>query len=404
MAEYLIKVGDERGHIREQTEHGISVSEVRDRFAQQGFLVYSVKPKGLLSAPRARRKRVKLEQFVIFNQQFVTLIRAGLPIPHSLDLLARRQKNRLLRSIVENVRERVRTGELLSEAFRNAAPGAISQIYTTTLMAGEKSGNLEEVLNRYITFQRLTLAFRKKLVASLIYPALLITMISIMFTFLISFVVPKFQDLYAQIGTEKLPPLTIFVLSFGTTVQHYILLILAVVGAAAFAIWRWSKTTSGGEKIDAFRMSLPIFGEVWLKYQVAVFARMMSTLLMGGLPLVQGLETAGTSMDSPLLSKAVLKSVQGVREGRPLSKTLEETGIVPDLAAEMIEVGESTGALPAMLNSVSEFYEEDVQTALQAALSLIEPVILIVMGVVVATILISLYLPVFNLGAAAAGG
>jgi len=404
MAEYLIKVADERGHVKEQTEHGISVAEVRERFSQQGFLVYSVRPKGLLSAPAARRKRVKLEQFVVFNQQFVTLIRAGLPIPHSLDLLARRQKNKFLRSIVENVRERVRTGELLSEAFRNAAPGAISQIYTTTLMAGEKSGNLEEVLNRYISFQRLTVAFRKKLLASLIYPALLVTMISIMFTFLISFVVPKFQELYAQVGSERLPAITIFVLSFGTTVQHYILLIAAVVAAVAFALWRWSKTTSGAVKIDAFRMSLPIFGEVWLKYQVAVFARMMSTLLMGGLPLVQALETAGNSMDSPQLSKAVLKSVQGVREGRPLSKTLEDTGIVPDLAAEMIEVGESTGALPAMLNSVAEFYEEDVQTALQAALALIEPVILIIMGVVVATILISLYLPVFNLGAAATGG
>lgn len=404
MAEYLIKVADERGHVREQTEHGISVSEVRDRFAQQGLLVYSVKPKSLLSRQTGQRKRVKLEQFVIFNQQFVTLIRAGLPIPHSLELLARRQKNKLLRSIVENVRERVRTGELLSEAFRNAAPGAISQIYTTTLMAGEKSGNLEEVLNRYISFQRLTLAFRKKLLASLIYPALLVTMISVMFTFLISFVVPKFQDLYAQVGSDRLPAITVFVLSFGTTVQHYIVLILIVLGAVAFGLWRWSKTTAGAEKIDAFRMSLPIFGEVWLKYQVAVFARMMSTLLMGGLPLVQGLETAGSSMDSPQLSKAVLKSVQGVREGRPLSKSLEETGIVPDLAAEMIEVGESTGALPAMLNSVAEFYEEDVQTALQAALSLIEPVILIVMGVVVATILISLYLPVFNLGAAATGG
>lgn len=398
MAEYLIKVADERGHVREQTEHGISVAEVRERFSQQGLLVYSVKPKGLLSAPAARRKRVKLEQFVVFNQQFVTLIRAGLPIPHSLDLLARRQKNKFLRSIVENVRERVRTGELLSEAFRNAAPGAISQIYTTTLMAGEKSGNLEEVLNRYITFQRLTLAFRKKLLASLIYPGLLVTMISIMFTFLISFVVPKFQELYAQVGSERLPAITIFVLSFGTTVQHYILLIAVVVATVAFALWRWSKTTSGSEKIDAFRMSLPIFGEVWLKYQVAVFARMMSTLLMGGLPLVQALETAGISMDSPQLSKAVLKSVQGVREGRPLSKTLEETGIVPDLAAEMIEVGESTGALPAMLNSVAEFYEEDVQTALGAAMALIEPLILIIMAIFVGGVLISLYMPIFTLG------
>ncbi len=406
MPEYLVKVANERGHVSEQTEHGISVGEVRDRFAQQGLLVYSVKPKGILgtAAGGRGRRRVKLEQFVIFNQQFVTLIRAGLPIPQSLDLLARRQRNKLLRSIIENVRERVRTGELLSEAFRHAAPGAISQIYTTTLLAGEKSGNLEEVLNRYIAFQRVTLAFRKKLVASLIYPALLIIMVSVMFTFLLTFVVPKFQELYSQIGNEKLPTITIWVLSFGIMVQHYFLVIIAVVAGLIFAFWRWSKTSAGAERIDAFRLGLPVLGQVWLKYQVAIFSRMMSTLLTGGLPLVQALETAGSSMESRLLSNAALKSVQGVREGRSLSRTLEETGIFPDLAAEMIEVGESTGALPAMLTSAAEFYEEDVQTALSAALSLIEPAILIVMGLVVATVLIALYLPVFSLGAAATGG
>lgn len=406
MPEYLVKVADERGHVSEQTEHGVSVGEVRDRFAQQGLLVYSVKPKGLLGAAAGGRgqRRVKLEQFVIFNQQFVTLIRAGLPIPQSLDLLAKRQRNKLLRSIIENVRERVRTGELLSEAFRHAASGSISQIYTTTLMAGEKSGNLEEVLNRYIAFQRVTISFRKKLLASLVYPALLITMVSVMFTFLISYVVPRFQDLYSQIGNEKLPAITLWVLSFGVMVQHYILVMITVLAGLIFALWRWSKTAAGAEKIDSFRVRLPVFGQVWLKYQVAIFSRMMSTLLTGGLPLVQALETAGSSMESKLLSNAAIKSVQGVREGRPLSRTLEETGIFPDLASEMIEVGESTGALPAMLTSAAEFYEEDVQTALSAALSLIEPAILIIMGLVVATVLIALYLPVFSLGAAATGG
>lgn len=404
MAEYLVHTADERGHVSEHVEHAASVSEVRDRFAQQGLLVTSVKPRGLLGqAGTGRQKRVKLETFVIFNQQFLTLIRAGLPILQGLDLLSRRQRNRYLRSIIENVRLRVRTGELLSEAFRHAAPGAVSKVYTTTLLAGEKSGNLEEVLGRYISFQRIGLAFRKKLLASLVYPALLITMVMLMFTFLLSYVVPQFQTLYSQLGNGSLPPITTFVLGLGDFAKRWIFLILGLLIAAGFLLWQWSKTEGGSMAIDRFRLSIPIAGQIWLKYQVAIFSRTMATLLSGGLPLVQALETAGSSIESKLMSNAVLESVHKVREGRPLSRSLEETKVFPDLAYEMVEVGESTGALPAMLTSVAEFLEEDVQTALSAALSLIEPVILIVMGIVVATVLIALYLPIFQLGAQAGG-
>jgi type IV pilus assembly protein PilC len=404
MAEYLVHTADERGHVSEHLEHGVSVSEVRDRFAQQGLLVTSIKPRSMLgTAGRARQKRIKLEQFVIFNQQFLTLIRAGLPILQGLDLLSHRQKNRYLRSVLENVRQRVRTGELLSEAFRHAAPGAVSKVYTTTLLAGEKSGNLEEVLGRFIAFQRVALAFRKKLVASLIYPALLITMVMVMFTFLLSYVVPQFQSLYSQLGNGNLPAITLFVLGVGEVAKHWLWLILTGLALAIFLLWRWSKTGAGSMAIDRFRLALPIAGNIWLKYQVAIFSRTMSTLLSGGLPLVQALETAGSSLESKLLANAILDSVQKVREGRPLSRSLEETGVFPELAFEMVEVGESTGALPAMLTSVAEFLEEDVQTALSAALSLIEPVILIVMGFVVATVLIALYLPIFSLGAQAGG-
>jgi type IV pilus assembly protein PilC len=368
------------------------------------LLVTSVKPRGILGkAGSNRQRRVKLEQFIIFNQQFLTLIHAGLPILHGLDLLSRRQKNRYLRSIVENVRERVRTGELLSDAFRHAAPGAVSRVYTTTLLAGEKSGNLEEVLGRFIAFQRLSLAFRKKLVASLIYPALLVTMVMLMFTFLLSYVVPQFQSLYAQLGNGNLPPITVFVMSLGELAKHWFFAFIGAIALAIFLIWRWSKTDSGSIAIDRFRLSIPIAGTIWLKYQVAIFSRTMSTLLSGGLPLVQALETAGNAMESKLLANAILDCVHKVREGRPLSASLEETKVFPELAYEMVEVGESTGALPAMLTSVAEFLEEDVQTALAAALSLIEPVILIVMGAVVATVLIALYLPIFSLGAQAGG-
>jgi len=404
MAEYLFNTADERGHVSEHVEHGASVAEVRDRFAQQGLLVTSIKPRGILGrAGPGRQKKLKLEQFVIFNQQFLTLIHAGLPILQGLDLLSKRQKNRYLRSILENVRQRVRTGELLSEAFRHDAPGAVSKVYTTTLLAGEKSGNLEEVLGRFIAFQRVALAFRKKLLASLIYPALLITMVLVMFTFLLSYVVPQFQTLYSQLGNASLPAITLFVLGVGEVAKHWLWAILGGVALAIFLLWRWSKTEAGAMTIDRFRLALPIAGDIWLKYQVAIFSRTMSTLLSGGLPLVQALETAGSSIESKLVSNAVLQSVQKVREGRPLSQSLEETKIFPELSFEMIEVGESTGALPAMLTSVAEFLEEDVQTALSAALSLIEPVILIVMGFVVATVLIALYLPIFSLGAQAGG-
>ena len=405
MAEYLVHTADERGHVSEHVEHAATVAELRDRFAQQGLLVTSVKPRGLLgkAGTAGRQKRVKLEQFIIFNQQFLTLIRAGLPILQGLDLLARRQKNKYLRSIVENVHERVRTGELLSEAFRHAAPGAVSKVYTTTLLAGEKSGNLEEVLGRFIAFQRLALSFRKKLLASLIYPALLVTMVTLMFTFLLSYVVPQFQSLYTQLGNGSLPAITLFVLGVGEVAKHWIFLILGGLALAMVLLWRWSKTESGSIAIDRFRLAVPLAGDIWLKYQVAIFSRTMATLLSGGLPLVQALETAGSAIESKLLSNAVLDSVQKVREGRSLSRSLEETGVFPELAYEMVEVGESTGALPAMLTSVAEFLEEDVQTALTAALSLIEPVILIVMGAVVATVLIALYLPIFSLGAQAGG-
>ncbi len=207
MAEYMIRMADERGHVLEQVELGNSEGEVRERFAQQGFLVYWVKPKGLLSAELRlpRRRKIKQDQFVIFNQQFVTLIHAGLPIIQSLELLMKRQRNPFFRTVLHDVRDRVRGGELLSDAF--AEQKVFPKVYTTTILAGEKSGNLEEVMGRYIAFQRLSVTFRKKLVSSLVYPVLLVVMLVVMLTFLITYVVPQFANLYHQLGAE-LPPMT----------------------------------------------------------------------------------------------------------------------------------------------------------------------------------------------------
>jgi type IV pilus assembly protein PilC len=401
MAEFVIKMADERGHVLEQMENGASLAEVRDRFAQQGYLVYWVKPRSILAGGELRlpqRRKIKMDQFVVFNQQFVTLIRAGLPILTALDLLLRRQRNSYFRGLLQNVYDRVKSGELLSDAY--AAQGVFARIYTTTLLAGEKSGNLEEVLNRYITFQRLSIAFRKKLLASLVYPALLAMMVVVMLAFLVTYVIPQFATLYAAIGRpDAIPPITQVMLQIGVGAQRYAIVAVALLLLIFVLLWRWRSSEAGAIYLERLRSRIPILGEISLKYQVAVFARMLSTLLTGGLPLVPSLETAGASMQSRLIAGGINRAAVRVREGASLSQSLEDTGTIPPLAVEMIEVGESTGALPAMLTSVAEFYEEDVQTALTAAMSLIEPVILILMGIIVAFVLISLYLPIFTLGA-----
>lgn len=397
MAEFLVKIADERGRVLEQVESGISAQDIRDRFLQQGYLVYWVKNRSLWSGRMlGRRKRIKTDQFIVFNQQFLTLIKAGLPILKSLDLLSKRQRNPAFKSMLENVQARVKSGELLSDAF--AAQGPISKIYTTTLLAGERSGNLEEVLARFISFQRITQAFRKKLLSSLVYPALLITALTVMLTFLMTYVVPQFADLYSSLNAD-LPSITLFMLGIGTTIRHYYYVIILVILVIVVGTALWARSQRGARTLDATRYRLPIFGPVWMKYQIAMFSRTLATLLAGGLPLVPSLETASNSINSFKVAQSVDHAGKRVREGRSLSFSLEETEFFPDLAIEMVEVGESTGALPAMLNSVAEFYEEDVQTALTAALQLIEPVILIIMGVTVAFVLISLYLPIFSLGA-----
>jgi type IV pilus assembly protein PilC len=394
MTEFVIKLADERGRVQEQVQTAATAEELRNRFVHAGYHVFSVRARGAIG--RGRRK-VKLEPFLIFNSQFLTLIRAGLPILSSLEMLGKIQKNATFAGQLEDVAARVKTGEALSAAFE--AQSGFPLMYTTTLLAGERSGTLPEVLDRYVSFQKVALALRKKLIGSLIYPTVLITLVCALLIFMFTVVVPQFAQLYDQLG-NKLPALTMALLTFGTWLRHNILWMALILVATAVALYRFILTERGKDFADGVRIRLPILGKIWLKYQVALFARTLSTLLTGGLPLVPSLETASRSISSRRVSRAVQTSVGTVREGKSLADSLAKTGIFPDLATEMITVGEQTGALPQMLNSMSEFFEDDVATALAAALALIEPAILIVMGVVVVFILISLYLPIFSLGQA----
>jgi type IV pilus assembly protein PilC len=400
MSEFVLKYADARGEVHSQLTQGTTAQEIRERFTQQGFLVYSVKPKGAgisLSGDIAlpgRRRRLNLEKFLIFNQQFVTLIRAGLPILKSLDLLAERLTDPKLTPYINSVREEVRRGTLLSEAFRQQ--GIFPKIYVTSVMAGEKSGSLVEVLERYITYQKLALGVRKKVLVSLIYPSVLIVLVVLLMVFLVTYVVPSFASLYASMQTQ-LPTITVYLIAIGTTARSYVLLYAAgLFGLGALFFW-WSRRESARERIDRVKVAVPLFGDIWIKYQVAQFARVLSTLLTGGIPLMQGLETAADSLGTPLLRKTLQGASRLVREGQTLSSSLASTKIFPELAVDMVEVGESTGALPAMLTSVAEFYEDDVNTKMTGVLSLIEPAIMIFMGMFVAFVLIALYLPIFSL-------
>ncbi|MEK7405970.1 MAG: type II secretion system F family protein [Acidobacteriota bacterium] len=397
MAEWVLKYADSRGEIHQQVAEGASEGEVRERFSQQGYLVYTVRSRAALAAFTPafhRRQKLNLEKFLIFNQQFVTLIRAGLPILKGLGLLAERLTDAKLGRWVAAVRDDVKNGALLSDAFRRQ--GVFPSVYVSSVLAGERSGSLAEVLDRFIAYQRLALAVRKKLLVSLIYPSFLILLVCCLIVFLVTYVVPSFAQLYQSMAAQ-LPRVTQILIAVGTTARNYVLAGFGALVAAVVAFRFWSQTEAGGDRLDALKLRTPLVGGIWIKYQVAQFSRILSTLLVGGIPLVQALETSAESLGTSLLRKALGQAQKLVKEGQPLSAALRSTKIFPSLSLDMIEVGESTGALPSMLASVSEFYEDDVNTSMTAALSLIEPVIMIFMGVVVAFVLVALYMPIFSL-------
>ncbi len=399
MAEWILKYADGRGEIHQQVLEAENEGELRDQYSQQGYLIYSIKPRHR-AAPLSsalgvrRRKKLNLEKFLIFNQQFNTLVRAGLPILKSLELLADRLTDAKLAPLISGVRDEVKNGTMLSEAFRRQ--GVFPPIYVTSVMAGEKSGSLGEVLDRYITYQKLSLAVRKKILLSLLYPSFLVVLVICLIVFLVTYVVPNFAELYSSMGAQ-LPAATRILIAVGTTARNYILLGFGCLVLAAIGFRVWSQKESARDRLDKIKLRMPVFGEVWIKYQVAQLSRVLGTLLIGGIPLVQALETAGDSLGTSLLRKSLENARRMVREGQSLSSALNSTKIFPGLAIDMIEVGESTGALPAMLGSVAEFFEDDVNTRMTAALALIEPAIMIFMGIFVAFVLIALYLPIFSL-------
>ncbi|PYT54758.1 MAG: type II secretion system F family protein [Acidobacteria bacterium] len=396
MGEFVCRVADADGRVFSHVEAASSLDEARQKLADRGLYVYSVESRGGRLAALVRQRggrQIGGSDFLILNQQFNTLIKAGLPILRALDLLANRAASPKLRPVISQIRDRVREGKSLSEAVAEA--GVFSKVYSTAILAGEKSGNLPGVLDYYIAYQRVSTGVRKKILAALVYPTLLISVAIAIVTYLVTAVIPKFAMLYQDLNVE-LPAPTRLLIAVTIDYRFVVLGIVALMAAAAAGVFLWSRTEQGGTAFDRFKFRVPVLGDTLLKFQVAQFSRTLSTLLTGGTPLVAGLQTASDAITSKLLRSAVAQATQRVREGESVHVALSSSSVMPEMALDMIEVGESSGALSPMLNSVAEFYEEEVNVRLSALVALIEPILLIFMGLLVAFILISLYLPIFS--------
>jgi type IV pilus assembly protein PilC len=396
MGEFVCRVADANGRVFSHVEAAASLGEARQKLADRGYYIYSVEARSsLVSGMMGVRKERKISgnDFLILNQQFNTLIKAGLPILKALDLLATRATAPKLRPILTQIRDRVREGKSLSEAVEEA--GVFSKVYSTAILAGEKSGNLSGVLDYYIAYQKVSTGVKKKIVASLVYPTLLVLVATIIVSYLVTGVVPKFALLYQDLGVP-LPGPTQLLITITVGYRNYILAALGTALLGAVAVFFWSRSEDGGVAFDRMLFRVPVVGDTLLKFQASQFCRTLATLLTGGTPLVAALQTASESITSRLVRGSVVTATQMVREGESLHGALAAGKVMPELALDMIEVGESSGALAPMLNSVAEFYEEEVSLRLGAMVSLIEPIILLFMGMLVAFILISLYLPIFS--------
>src|SRR5947207_4738117 len=379
MGEFVCRVANADGRVFSHVEAANTLDEARQKLADRGLYVYSVESRGGRLGSLVRRRtgrQVGGSDFLILNQQFNTLIKAGLPILKALDLLATRATSPKLRPVVAQIRDQVREGKSLSEAVDQA--GVFSKVYSTAILAGEKSGNLPGVLDYYIGYQRVSTGVKKKIIATLVYPTLLICVATVIVTYLVTGVIPKFALLYRDLNVE-LPTPTRILIALTVDYRMYFVGLVVALAVTAFGVFLWSRTEEGGTAFDRFKFRLPLVGDTLLKFQVAQFCRTLATLLTGGTPLVAGLQTASDAITSKLLRSTVSRSTQMVREGESLHGALASSGTVPELALDMIEVGESSGALAPMLNSVAEFYEEEVSLRLSTLVSLIEPILLIFM-------------------------
>jgi type IV pilus assembly protein PilC len=402
--EYRCRLGTSGGEIIEGVYVADSEARLRREFEEKGLLVLAIQLAGrralagvhLPAIPR--RRKVPSREFLVFNQELATLLKAGMPLVQSLDILRQRISNPVFKVVLDDVYDRVRAGSALSEAFE-AHGGLFPGVYTASLLAGEKSGNLEQVLRRYVSYVKVVSTVRRKTISALVYPAILVVLSLIVVTVIVVKVVPEFSNFYNQFGKE-LPLSTRFIVGLSSFVTTYILLIVGGVAALAVTALWGVRQPGQRRRLHRVILKLPAAGPLAQRFSTSQGARTLATLLGGGIPLVNALEVTARSLGNLHMAAELQQAAQQVREGRSLAATLQESGAFPDVAIKMVEVGESTGALQEMLNSLADFYDEEIETNLGRFVTVIEPALLVIMGIVIAGLLLSLYLPLFNLSSA----
>jgi len=398
MALYSCKLGSSDGKVIVRDFEAVSSETLRLSLEEKGFFVFEVRKKPLqfLLDKGLTRKRISNKELLTFNQELLVLIKAGLPIIQAFDTILERAGKGRLSEILRDIREDIKGGTALSDAFEKF-PAAFSHLYIASIRAGEKTGDLPMTIRRFINFTKRNEALRKKVISALFYPMILITVAIAAVAVLLIFVVPTFSKIYADAGAQ-LPVATRVLITVTSNLQRYILLFIGAVFACLVMFKRWSSTESGRYKVDGMKIRLPFLGDVITKFSVSGFTRTFATVLGSGIPVVESLKMSVGTLNNKVLERKLLEAVSRVEEGTSLSVALESVNIMPPLALRMLGVGETTGSLEEMLGDISEYFEDEIDAHLHVITTAIEPIIMIIMGLVVGTIIITMYLPIFKLG------
>jgi len=396
--EFRCRLGTAGGEIIEGVYVADSEAHLRRELEDKGLFVLSLQRRGMLPAvglSRGSRRRIGRQELLVFNQELATLIKAGMPLVQSLDILRQRVSNPTFKAVLDGVYEKVKAGTALSDAF-GEHPDLFPGVYSASLMAGERAGNLDEVIRRYVAYEKVIGAVKRRTISALIYPCILVTMMLVLIGIIVLRVVPAFSEFYSNFG-KQLPLSTRIIIGISNfTVGNLPFIVVGLI-AGGIALASWWKQPGQRTRVDRMLLELPWAGATVRKFSTAQLARTLATLLGGGIPLVNALEIAGRAMSNRYLASQLVDVTRRVREGEGFAAGLRERGVFADVAVKMVEVGESTGALQEMLNSLAEFYDEEIETEVQRFITLIEPVILVVMGAVIALVVLALYMPLFEL-------
>jgi type IV pilus assembly protein PilC len=402
--EFRCRLASPNGEIVEGVYAAESETRLRHDLEEKGLYVLSLQPKNAIAGISLRlpeRKGIATREFLVFNQELATLLKAGMPLVQSLDLLKRRVTSPTFRRVLEDVHENVRAGTALSDAF--AAQGELfPRVYTASLLAGERSGNLDAVLRRYVEYTKIIQTVKSKTISALVYPAILITLAMVLVSIIVVKVVPAFSDFYATFGAD-LPIVTRIIVGLSDFIRSQFVLIFLAIGVGVALVLAWVRQAGQKARFDHVLLGIPMLGQVARKFATSQMARTLATLLGGGLPLVHALDIAAKSVGNQYMAGQLEIVSARVREGESFAAALEARKTFPEVAVKMAEVGESTGALQDMLNTVADFYDEEIATTMDRFVTLVEPVLLVFMGLVIAGLLLALYMPLFQLSSVLAG-